>query len=72
MTDAELEEIFTYQNPSNIDPVRFQEIRDSAKKLAFAINKNGGWSEDKARSIQKLRETVFFAIASIVFEHKDK
>lgn len=72
MTDAELDELFTYQNPTNIDPCRFDEIRLNAKKLAWSINENGGWSEDKKRAIMKLRECVFFAIASIVFEGNDE
>lgn len=72
MTDEELEEIFTYQNPSNIDPKRFQEIRNEAKNLAYAINKNGGWTKDKEMAIKKLRECIFYAIASIIFEHKEK
>ncbi len=68
MTDAELDEIFTYQNCANIPPERFQEIRNSAKSLAWSINKNGGVQADKDLAIQKLRECVHFAIASICFE----
>lgn len=71
MNDAEINELFTYQNSSHIDPVRFEEIREAAKELAKKINLHGGWADDKKRALQNLRVTVFFAIASICFEHKE-
>lgn len=71
MTDAELDELFTFQNCVGVPNQRFQEIRDDAKKLAWCINKNGGLQSDKDLSIEKLRECVHFAIASICFEKKE-
>lgn len=68
MTDAELEEIFTYQNCAGIPEERFTEIRRSAKLLAWSINEHGGLQRDKDIAFQKLRECVHFAIASICFE----
>ncbi len=62
----DIDKIFTYHNASGIDPKRFEEIRQAAKILGKLILKNGGMKGDIDRSILKLRECVFFAIASIV------
>ena len=61
----DIEKLFTYHTPSNIDPKRFSEIREAAKSLGFKILEHGGSEEDKKRSILKLREAIFYAIASI-------
>lgn len=61
----DIDKIFTYHNPSNIDPKRFEEIRNAAKNLGHQIMIHGGNKEEKNRAIIKLREAVFFAIASI-------
>lgn len=71
MSPSEIEELFTYQNSSHIDPQRFEEIREAAKELARKINVHGGWGDDKKRALQNLRVTVFFAIASICFENME-
>lgn len=65
-TEKDIENLFKYHNPPNIDVNRFQFIRDAAKELGKSIIKNGGNEHDVERSLQKLRETVFYAIASIV------
>ena len=61
----DIEKIFTYHNPKDIDPNRFIEIREAAKNLGFKILQHGGSEEDIERSIIMLRQCVFFAIASI-------
>lgn len=62
----DIEKIFTYHNPTDIDLNRFKEIRDAAKVLGNKIMEHGGFEEEKEKSIHKLRECVFYAIASIV------
>lgn len=58
-------DLFTYHCPFGINPERFILIRHKAKELQDLIELHGGNREDKDRSILKLRETVFYAIASI-------
>lgn len=58
-------DLFTYHPASNIDPQRFLNIRSKAKELAETIKKDGGNWDDQDRAIEKLRECVFYAIASI-------
>lgn len=60
-----IEDIFTYHDAKHIDPIRFSSIRGAAKDLAYLIMQHGGSLEDKERAILKLRESVFYAIASI-------
>lgn len=72
-TNNDIDLLFTYHNPQHIDPTRFTNIRSMANKLAKEIIENGGSDVDVSRSIQKLRECVFYAIASIaVPELSDK
>jgi hypothetical protein len=72
MNDKFIEKIFTYHNPKEIDPKRFEIIRESAKNLGRVILENGGSIEDVERSILKLRECVFYAIASIAIPFDEK
>lgn len=58
-------DIFTYHTADNISITRFKEIRDSAKILHNKILINGENEQDIERAIEKLRECVFYAIASI-------
>ncbi len=66
MTDQDIDILFTYHNPVSDAPQRFEEIRNAAKALGKAIIAHGGKESDIERSILKLRECVFYAIASIV------
>lgn len=66
MNSDRINDLFTYNNPQGIDPHRFTIIIESAKILAEAINENGGIEEEIERSILKLHECIFYAIASIV------
>ncbi len=61
----DIEKIFTYHTADHIPMVRFTDIREAAKLLGTMIMKHGGSQEDKERAILKLRECVFYAIASI-------
>jgi|HubBroStandDraft_3_1064219.scaffolds.fasta_scaffold274267_2 hypothetical protein len=66
MNVNDIDILFTYHNPCNVDLIRFDEIRGLAKSLGKSILIHGGKKEDVQRSIEKLRECIFFAIASIV------
>jgi hypothetical protein len=65
-SEKDIETLFTYHNPMGLDPKRFDEIREAAKFLGKMILKHGGVEVEKERAIMKLRESVFYAIASIV------
>lgn len=61
----DIDKIFTYHSADNIALKRFVEIREAAKVLGHKIMEHGGHQADKERAILKLRESVFYAIASI-------
>lgn len=65
-TNENIDSLFTYHNPSGIDPMRFEKIREAAKELGRMIVENGGNEFDEDLAIQKLRECVYYAVASIV------
>ena len=65
-SEKDIETLFTYHNPTDIDLTRFEKIREAAKELGRMIIEHGGQEVDQERSICKLRECVFYAIASIV------
>lgn len=62
----DIEALFAYHDSTDIDTERFAMIRESAKILGKQIIKYGGEEDDIEVSIQKLRECVYYAIASIV------
>jgi len=62
----DIDNLFTYHNPSDLDPNRFTLIREAAKSLGKIIIENGGKESDIEKSLNKLRESVFYAIASII------
>ncbi len=64
-TEDHMDILFTYHNPQHMNPDRFTKIRNLANLLGKSIIENGGCECDIERSIQKLREAVFYAIASI-------
>jgi len=61
----DIDKIFTYHTADNVALERFVEIREAAKILGHKIMQHGGQQADKERAILKLRESVFYAIASI-------
>lgn len=66
MNEQDIEKLFTYHNPKDLDPLLFDELRNSAKVLGNLILKHGRQEVDVNASISKLRECIYFAIASIV------
>lgn len=68
-----INQLFNYHNPVGIDPKRFEILRESAKIMADAIYRQGGNREgDKELAFQKLRECLFYAIASVVVPEDQK
>lgn len=68
----DIDKIFTYHTADDVAVERFVEIREAAKVLGKKIMEHGGSEEDKQRSILKLRESVFYAIASIAIPEDDE
>lgn len=58
-------DLWTYHTADNVSLNRFEVIRASARNLAEAITIHGGNEDDKNQAILKLREAVFYAIASL-------
>jgi hypothetical protein len=61
ITEADLENWFTYHKPTDADIPAYQEIRDAGRKLANAIVKNTPPSADQTAAIRKVREAVMTA-----------
>ncbi len=67
----DIDKIFTYHTADDVAVEHFQEIRDAAKVLGYCIMNKPGARADKERAILKLRECVFYAIASLAIPHED-
>lgn len=65
ITNAELENWFTYHAPKGNQGDRYIAIRDKAKELAVLIVASTPSSADQTAAIRKLRECVMTANASI-------
>lgn len=61
ISQADLENWFTYHAPSTADIPAYQEIRDAGKALAAAIVKNTPASADQTAAVRKVREAVMTA-----------
>lgn len=70
MMDREFIKSFsTYHNPQDIDPQRFNRIREKFKELAFLIFECSGLYE-KYAAFQQLELCLYHAIASIAIPKK--
>lgn len=58
-------DLWRYHPAGHVALIRFEAIREAARKLSDAIADHGGNEHDKNQAILKLREAVFYAIASI-------
>lgn len=65
MTNAEIENNFSYHAPKDDQPERYEKIRYKAKMLAAYINENCPDSREKSIAMTKLEEAVMWANASI-------
>ena len=61
-TEQDIDLLFT---PQHINPERFTDIRSLANQLGKTILQHGGTNSDIERSLQRLRECVFYAIEAI-------
>lgn len=65
MTNAELENRFTYHAPKEGQPERYERIRYKAKMLAAYINEYCPDSREKSLALTKIEEAVMWANASM-------
>lgn len=61
-----IEKAFTYQPPVAGNLPKFTKIRDKAKELAYILDENCPSSFEKSNALDKLREVVMWANASII------
>lgn len=64
----DIEALFTYHPPSALQPHRYKEIRQAAKRFAAVLIDNCPDCADRLAAIRKLREAVMVANASIALE----
>ena len=65
MTNAQIENNFSYHTPKEDQPERYEKIRNKAKMLAAYINENCPDSREKSLAFTKLEEAVMWANAAI-------
>ena len=65
MTNAEIENNYSYHAPKDDQPDRYEKIRYKAKMLAAYINEYCPDSREKSLAMTKLEEAVMWANASI-------
>jgi hypothetical protein len=65
ITQAQLDNWFTYHQPVADQPKQYGEIREAGKRFAEVILKNSPPSADQTAAIRKIREAVFTANAAI-------
>ena len=65
ITDAEVENWFSYHSPNQDQMKKYVEIRGAAKILAYLIIQNTPASADQSAAIRLLRECVMTANAAI-------
>jgi len=65
MKNTEIENNYTYHEPKDGQPERYERIRYKAKMLAAYINENCPDSREKSLAFTRLEEAVMWANASI-------
>ena len=65
MTQADLENRFTYHPPKPHQPKIYEEIRNTGKELARLINASCPESRELSLAVTKVEEAVFWANAAI-------
>ena len=71
VTQQNLREVFSYQEPSDGQVGRMQQIRAAAAEFADAILEHAPTCPDQTAAIRKVREAVMMANAAIVLENVD-
>lgn len=64
-----IEEYFTYHKPDDEDIRKYYEIREKAKELAYLIVKECPKGKESGVALDKLKEGVMWANASIALKH---
>lgn len=70
VSNADIENWFTYHAPRADQLPRYERIRDEARKLAFVIRDSCPESADTTAALRKLREAVMTANSSIACGEK--
>lgn len=65
MTQAQLENIFTYHSPKGDQAHRYDYLRSNAQELARLINDLCPESREKSLAITNLQQAIMWANASI-------
>jgi hypothetical protein len=65
MQQSDLDNRFTYHPPTEGQPGKYEEIRDTAKNLAEVINELCPESREKSLAVTNLEQAVFWANAGI-------
>ena len=65
MDKNELEKRFTYHAPKEGQPLKYETIRDTAKRFAEFLDEVCPESREKSLALTKLEESVMWANASI-------
>ena len=65
MTDAQIDNIFTYHAPVGDQVERYQDLRDQAKAMAYMIQRACPESREKSLAITSLQQAIMWANASI-------
>lgn len=60
-----IENSFTYHKPEGDQPQRYEDLRDTAKQLAFKIIENTPQSREQSLAITKLEEAIMWANKAI-------
>lgn len=68
MNQKTIDHLFTYHPPSQDQIPKYNELREAAKKFAKTVYRLTPEGEEKKIAIQKIREAVMFANASIACE----
>ena len=68
MEENEIEKRFSYHSAKESQQVRFEQIRDAAKRFAHLINDLCPEGREKSLAITSLEQAQFWANASIVRE----
>jgi hypothetical protein len=65
LSDAEIENRFTYHKPVGDQPQRYEALRNKAKELALMIRDLCPDSRERSHALTQLEDTVMWANASI-------
>lgn len=64
----DLDEIFTYHAPTEVDVKRYEAIRESGRLLARTIIENSPQCADQTMAIRTVREAVAWANAAVALK----